>query len=131
MNTVNVRPVSVEKLAPKYHDQLSSLEGDLAPIKEDIAQVLKEARGDGIHVKAFKLARSLRRLDPIKRDDFLASFDLYREQFGLDSQLKLDIEATTTASVAKPTRGNGKGNGSAPRAKGRRKASEPEPLQAA
>lgn len=101
MNTVQVPPVSEEKLSVKFARQLVSLNAETAGIREDVGFVLKEAKKAGIHTMALKLALRLRDMESAKRDEFLTHFDKYRDDLELDSQLSLDLSPEPPKTRAK------------------------------
>jgi uncharacterized protein (UPF0335 family) len=91
MRTIAVPTVAVEPLALKYHQRLSSLEDELTPIREDMAELIKDAKADGVHIAALKLARRLLRMSPTARAEFLIRFDRYRINLRLEDQQALDL----------------------------------------
>jgi uncharacterized protein (UPF0335 family) len=128
MNTVQIQPASTDKLAVRYARQLHELGRDLSDIREDVGQVLKEAKKDGIHAMALKLCLRLGKMTSLRRDEFLGSFDKYRADLELDAQQVLDLgdrpsrkhNVAATGGGTKPRRAKG-GNGSKPRAPRSRK----------
>jgi hypothetical protein len=74
-------------------DQFLDFLDDVANAKQAIddanmsnANAWKKADKLGIHSQAAKLVQRLRKMEPLKRADFLRSFDKYRPWAGLDEQ---------------------------------------------
>lgn len=57
--------------------RIEQLESEKADLQEDIADIYKEAKGNGFHVPAIRQVIAERKKDAEKRAEQLSMFDLY------------------------------------------------------
>ena len=76
----------------KTRDEYNKAKGKADEARGDMGATLKNAQNDhNIHRKAFKLAMQVLNMDDTKKAEFLAHFDHYREQMGLDKVQTLPL----------------------------------------
>jgi hypothetical protein len=69
--------------------ELEPCRSEIGSARNDIKEIIKQARKDGIEPAGFKMAKRLENFKPTKRAAVLATFNLTLEALGIDAQKEM------------------------------------------
>ena len=76
--------IAADQLAA-YIDQIERLEAEKKTVMADMAEVYKEAGGDGFDVKAMKELIRIRKMEEADRNQREELLDIYKRALGMES----------------------------------------------